>query len=346
MGMSKMRVVHPLRGPANASTVVRTVTRRRHRFGVRSAVGRALVLVLVLASSWVARAQAQTRVEVPDGCGSEAELRAELIRLLGPDAAQAALPRAMRITRGEQGEPGEQGDYALQLELDGESRALRDPDCRVLFKTAVVVAAAAVDPSLQDPAAARPRSDPNFAAKRAEAPAIDERDEASSSWLAGVAIGAGATVSLLPQAAVLVQLSGELAYGRFGVLLGARYMAPSTEDAGDERGVSIDGFGARLGGFHDPAPWLRLQAGIVADRLTGQGQGAAIRGDTDSGAAVALALDAAVTPLRVGSLRFSLGIGGHYALVRPSFEIAGYGRLYRVPEVGGSATAELGWAFR
>ncbi|HMI91329.1 MAG TPA: hypothetical protein VK509_08195, partial [Polyangiales bacterium] len=257
-----------------------------------------------------------------------------------PDAAQAALPRAVRITR------GERGGYALQLELDGESRALRDPDCRVLFRTAVVVAAAAVDPSLQQPVAARPRSDPDPDAKRSDAPAIAARDQASSHWHASVAIGAGAAVSLLPQAAVLVQLSGELANGGFGVLLGARYLAPSTEDAGDGRGVSIDGFGARLGGFHDPAPWLRLQAGIIADRLTGQGQGAAILGDTDSGAAVALALDAAVTPLRVGSLRFSLGIGGHYALLRPSFEIAGYGPLYRVPAVGGSATAEVGWAFR
>jgi hypothetical protein len=327
-----------LREPANASTVLRIVTRHRHRFALRSAVGCALVLVL--ASPGAARAQAQSRVDVPPGCGSEAELRSELVRLLGPAAAQTALPRAVRITR------GEQGDYALQLELEAESRALRDPDCRVLFKTAVVVAAAAVDPSLQDPAAEPRRSEPAPDAKRADPPARAEGDEASASWHAGVAIGAGAAVSLLPQAALLVQLSGELAYGGFGVSLGARYMAPSTEEAGDDRGVRIHGFGARLGGFHDPAPWLRLQAGMVADRLTGQGRGAAIREDTDSGLAVAFALDAAVTPLRVGALRFSLGIGGHYALVRPDFEIAGYGRVYRVPAVGGSATAEVGWAFR
>jgi hypothetical protein len=320
--------------------VLRIVTRHRHRFAVRSVVGCALVLVL--ASSGAARAQAPSRVEVPPGCGSEAELRSELVRLLGPDAAQTALPRAVRITR------GEQGDYALQLELEAESRALRDPDCTVLFKTAVVVAAAAVDPSLQDPAAAPRRSEPAAAtdAKRADEPASAERDRASSSWHAGVAIGAGAAVSLLPQAALLVQLSGELAYGGFGVSLGARYMAPSSEQAGGDHSVRIDGLGARLGGFHDPAPWLRLQAGIAADRLTGQGRGAAIREHTDSGLAVALALDAAVTPLRVGALRFSLGIGGHYALVRPDFEIAGYGRVYRVPAVGGSATAEVGWAFR
>jgi hypothetical protein len=299
-----------------------------------------LVLVLVLASLVVARAQAQSRVDVPRGCGSEAELRSGLIRLLGPAAAQDALPRALRIMR------GEQGDYALQLELDGESRALRDPDCRVLFKTAVVVAAAAVDPSLRDPAAARPRADSVPGVTSADLPQIAERDEASSSWYASVAIAGGAAVSLLPRAAALVQLSGELAYGGFGLLLGARYIAPSAEAAGDERGVSIDGLGARLGGFHDPAPWMRLQAGIVVDRLTGQGQGAAIAGQTDSGAVMALALDAAVTPLRVGSLRFSLAIGGHYALLRPSFEIEGYGRLYRVPAVGGSATAEVGWTFR
>jgi hypothetical protein len=297
--------------------------------GAEGAAGGARAFAFV---SWLVllsggHAQAQARFEVPAGCGSRAELRSELERLLEPDAVDAALPRSLHIAR------DDGGDYALRLELADDTREMRDPDCRVLFKTAVVVAAAAVDPRLQ--------REPAVADAAREQP---ERE--SASWHAGVALGAGAALALLPKPALLLQLSGELADGDFGVMLGARYLASASQDADGGRSVSIAGLGGRLAGFHDPAPWLRLQLGVIADRLSGEGGGAAIREASDSGLALAVAADAVLTPLRLGALRLSLGIGGHFALIRPSFEVDGYGPLYRVPAFGGSAIAELGWAFR
>jgi hypothetical protein len=75
---------------------------------------------------------------VPDGCGSLAEFRREIARLTGSPAADD-VPRSLLI---EALEAGRQG-YSLQLVLGDEVRTLRDLDCRVLFRSAVVIAAAA-----------------------------------------------------------------------------------------------------------------------------------------------------------------------------------------------------------
>jgi hypothetical protein len=119
-----------------------------------SSIARVLpsALCVLMLMAWApARSRAQDRVDVPEGCGSEQELRAELVQLLGAEGARAALPERLQITRA-----GE-GDYALSLELAGESRTMRDADCRALFKTAVVVAAAIVSPAQERSAAAQRR---------------------------------------------------------------------------------------------------------------------------------------------------------------------------------------------
>jgi hypothetical protein len=300
-----------------------------------------------------ARALAQDRVDVPEGCGSERELRAELLRLLGPEGAQAALPERLQISRA-----GE-GDYALSLELAGESRTMRDADCRALFKTAVVVAAAIVSPHKNE---APPRSASSVPLDEAPPPTAQdvsappprasqarsepERAGPAATWRGSAAIGAGGMISLLPQLAAMFELSGTLGYGDVGLALGARYLMPSEAQAGGARSVSIYGLGGRLLGFYEPADWVRLHAGIAADRLTGEGSGEALLQASDSGAAVAVALEAEAVPARFGDLRISIGIAAHYALVRPSFEIAGFGPLYRVPAAGGSAIVRGAWELR
>lgn len=311
---------------------------------------RTVLCALSIAVFAVVHARAQAEIDVPPQCGSDGELRSELERLLGPEKARKAWPRSLRITR------TDDADYALRLELAGESRAMRDADCRALFKTAVVVAAAAIDPNVRREPIAQPAPVAPAAPREARPepkpaspppPAEDDEEEADPVWSAGAAVGAGAAFSLLPSISPLVQLSGTLAYGRTGLVLSARYMAPVAQDGVGDRQVSIYGLGARLGAFHDPVPWLRLQTGLVLDRLTGKGSGGdAFEEATDSGVALALGLDAMVVPVRAGALRVGLGLGGHYAFTRPSFEVTGYGPLFRVPSFGGSAGIELGLEFR
>jgi hypothetical protein len=310
---------------------------------------------IVLAPLWMApsAAGAQARVDVPEDCGSEEELRSELRRLLGADAAPSAVPERLHIQR------DDDGMYGLTLQLRGEQRALRDPDCRALFKTAVVMAAAVVDPRVRaelerDPArnAAAPPAPPAERTAPAEAPA-DEPDAPDDDvapaehvpWRAGAWLGAGAAIALLPQLSPLLELSGTLARGRWGVALAGRYVSPSEERASDAYGVRIHGFGARLAALYDPAPLLRFQAGVALDYLAGRGLGSAVDDVSGSGTALALALEAAVVPLRLGQARLSLGVTGHYALVRPSFQITGHGEVYRTPSLGATLLARLGWEF-
>jgi hypothetical protein len=100
-------------------------------------------------------ALAQSRVTVPDGCGSEDEYHNELQRLTGASASDAG---AASVSI----EPLVEGGYELRLTLGDEQRTLRDPDCRVLWRSAIVIVAAAsrsraeIAPPAAPPAAAEP----------------------------------------------------------------------------------------------------------------------------------------------------------------------------------------------
>lgn len=287
-------------------------------------------------------------MEVPDGCGSEAELRAGLSRLLGAERAPDAAVERLQIVK------TDAGDYALSLEQGGESRALRDPDCRALFDAAVIVVAVAIDPSVQVPAV----QEPEQAAPSERAPEEEQEPEQESEQeperatseparvRAELALGGGAAIAILPALTPSLELSAAVAYGDFGLALLGRYLAPAEERAGATHGVEVFGLGARLLAFYDPARFARLSAGVAADLLEGEGLGSAVVGGTEAGAVLALALEAAATPARFGPLFISIAISGHYALVRPSFEITGYGEVFRVPAFGGSGAVRVGWELR
>jgi hypothetical protein len=304
--------------------------------------------IVVFAS---ALAHAQGRVEVPSGCGSEGELRAGLARLLGAERAADAAPERLRIVK------TDAGDYSLVLELAGESRALRDPDCRALFNAAVIVAAVTIDPSVQV-AGPPPAADPTPAPAAEPKPAVEptpvsepaaERSDPpreSPPVRGEITIGGGAMIAFLPALAPSLELSGALAYGDFGLALAARYLAPAEESAGGTHAVEVQGLGARLAAFYDPARFVRFSAGASADRLVGEGLGSAVRGSSEAGVALALVVEAEATPVRLPPFFISAAISGHYALTRPSFEIAGYGEVFRVPPIGGGGVVRLGWEFR
>lgn len=87
-------------------------------------------------------ALSQTRFEVPGGCGTEAEFRSEIERLTGSTAA-AGGPVSLVI----EALGARQGGYEMRLTVGDAPRVLRDPECRILFRSAIVITAAASRPA-------------------------------------------------------------------------------------------------------------------------------------------------------------------------------------------------------
>lgn len=106
----------------------------------------------------VPSALAQSRVSVPEGCGTPEEFGRDIERLTGAPAERAA---AAEVSIGRLAG----GAYELRLTLLDEQRTLRDPDCRVLWRSALVIVAAASRGPAADPAAGEePAAEPVTAA--------------------------------------------------------------------------------------------------------------------------------------------------------------------------------------
>ena len=297
-----------------------------------------IVLTCASLCSCVTSALAQISVDAPPGCGSEAELRGELSRLLGADAARAE-PLLLQIRTPE----SEDAEYALELEVQGEHRTLRDRDCRALFKAALVMVASAVEPSRVQAAAPETERAP------VHAPASTEEKRASDAapniaWRAHIDAGAGIALGVLPAPAPRFELSGGIEHGALGALLALHYLMPEEKRAADGHGVRAWALGGRVAATFAPVPFLRLGAGVEINRLRGTGLGSKSTG-SDSVWMVAPLVEAALVPLHEGPLRLELALDAHYALLRPSFEILGYGAVFQVARFGGSAVARVGWQF-
>lgn len=279
---------------------------------------------------------ARADIEVPERCGGESELRSELERLLGPARAQEAWPERLHI------EADDEGGYALELSMRGETRRVRDGDCRALFKSAVVMAAVAVDPSAAE-RSEQTESGPE-AKPEAQPEPEPENDSAPAPLRLSLALGGGAIVGAQPQLAPIAELSAALSYGSLGVSLGGRYLFESRASRGG-RAVDIDGIGGRLTALYEPIAVLRFAAGVALDFQQGQGVGAGVTGNGGTGTRVALVAEAEVRPLTFGQLWLAAALSGEFALARPSFEITGYGTVYRVPSLAGALVLRLGWEF-
>lgn len=313
------------------------------------------------------RAAAQASVVVPKGCGSEAELHAELARMLGPAAATSAVPKRLHI------EARAQGDYALSLELVGESRALHDADCRTLFRTAVVVAAAAIEPALNaqasnaqasdaqpEPMPAAPpvtqeSPDPSAQPSPADAPAANpetapepqlEPAKPSPRWTAEVALGGGGVVGMAPRLAPLFELSGYALRGTLGLALSVRLATQTEAEPSEGRGVGVSAVGTTLALRYAPVVRLFVEPGLALDRVAGEGLGAVVLGAPAAGLSFGVSLAAGGVVAQLGPIDISLVVSGRYNIVRPSFEIAGFGQVYRVGSFAGSGIVRVGWAFR
>jgi hypothetical protein len=291
--------------------------------------------------------------DIPPDCGSEPEFRAELDRLVGSDA-ERAFPTSLRIRGG-----GASGEFTLALEVGGRARELTHADCRVLFRSALVVAAASVrdeqpePPATSEPAApastppppsAPPPSAPAPNVPPPAPPSPPARSEGGPPLRGSAAVGAGVALGVLPGVSGAFELRGGLSMGRFGASFAARYL-PARSASAEGRSVDIQGVGLRLAGSFALGPAVVLSAGVDADWLSGIGSTGVAAPRTDSAWAVAPSLEFALIPFRTEHLAVEAAIEGRLALQRPTFEVTGFREVYEVPSLGMFGLARGVWRF-
>jgi len=292
-------------------------------------LGRWVALVLLVGG--LARAQEsggitapRTPFELPVECGTEAEFRTELTRLVGPDV-ERAWPSTLRIT----------GDatagYRLTLDVAENRREFEHSDCRVLFRSALVVAAASVQTAEVAPPPPAPVPPPAAVPPTREQPAAEKTDGPTLRATAGA--GAGVAVGVVPgaTAAFEARLGGEL--GAFGVVIGGRYFLPRYVEV-EGRGVDIQGFGLQVAFRVEPIELLALSAGFDADLLVGKGTAEIEVPLEDSAWTLAPSLELALIPINTRHLSVELAVSGRVAVQRPVFEVTGFRTLYQVPPFG------------
>jgi hypothetical protein len=309
----------------------------------------AFVLLLVASQ---AHAQSDS-FSLPPQCGTPGEFRQGLTRLLGAEA-ERAWPVSLLIAQ----EPTT-GWYRLRLELQAGPRELQHADCRVLFRSALVIAAATVDPTVRLDEGSEPAGAP--ALTRTPPPAhaaAAKTTHASSRSLAtpapgpaerqrietSIAAGTAAALGLLPGASLALELRGGISAGALGALVTARYYAPSST-AASGRTVVIQGAGLRAAAAFSPSRLVELSLGVAADWLVGQGRAGIADPRQDSAWALAPSLELALVPLRSSSFSLELAAEGRWNLERPVFEVTGFREVYTVPEVGLLTGARGVWHF-
>jgi hypothetical protein len=285
--------------------------------------------------------------DIPPDCGSEPEFRAELVRLVGSDA-ERAFPTSLRIRAGEAS-----GEFTLVLEVGRRARELTHADCRVLFRSALVVAAASVKneqpepPPAVEPAAPAPAPPTPAPPPRAPTPAPappPARTESGQPLRGSAAVGAGIALGVLPGLSGAFELRGGLSVGPFGASLAGRYL-PARSASAEGRSVDIQGVGFRLAGSVELGSAVVLSAGVDADWLSGSGSTGVAVPRTDSAWAVSPSLELALIPFRTEHLAIEMAVEGRLALQRPAFEVTGFREVYEVPSLGMFALARGVWRF-
>jgi hypothetical protein len=273
---------------------------------------------------------AQSRFDVPPDCGSQAEFSSELERLLGGQAPHAE-PLSVVI------DGGDGADYRLQIVLREGAREIRHADCRTLFRSAVVVAAAYYERERRRHPAAS-----GAVPARETRPHQKPAPERSVSFEPRVAAGVGATLGPLPGAAPLFELSLGVVRDRVGFMLAGRYLSGTEERKASRHGVLINALGARALVSFEPWDRLHAAAGAAVYRLNGHGRGTA-QPLSDATYTVEPVLEISAVLLRSESLELELGVGAHFAAVRPRFLIGGFGEVYEVPTFGGEGLFRIIW---
>ncbi|HSU41893.1 MAG TPA: hypothetical protein VLJ38_20075, partial [Polyangiaceae bacterium] len=273
----------------------------------------------------------------------------ELERLAGADASRAR-PSLVRIEH-----DAGSGTYRLTLEVAGQHRELTHTDCRVLLRSAAVISAASVKVDAPPPVVAPVASSPPQAMSsspsvtRQDAPPVTEPHARSSEptrRLHGhVAVGGGIAVGVVPAATPAAEVRGGISRGAWGATLAGRYFAPQSATV-EGRVADIRGYGLRAAGVLAPTTWLSVSLGLDIELLVGRGRDGVAVPATDSAWTLAPSAELAAIPIQNEHLALELAVLGRVALVRPVFEVGGFGALYRVPSLGMAALARGVWRFR
>ena len=190
---------------------------------------------------------------VPSPCGNELDFRRDLSELAGLSSAPL-VPTVVRIIL------AEPALYRLHLEVAGEVREIADPDCRVLLRTAVVIAAAAargetvtsaptelghepIEPILPPMA---PAPEPAMARPDAVIPRVSAaQNPPLGAGVFGVAAGIGISAGILPGASAVLELRAGLDPDPVGLALMVRYW-PGSGTERNGRSIHVTGLGGRI----------------------------------------------------------------------------------------------------
>lgn len=122
----------------------------------------------------------------------------------------------------------------------------------------------------------------------------------------------------------------------WGLALALRHW-PERGETRDGRSVLVSATGGRAAALIRVAPALDVLGGIELNRLIGEGS-ANVRGPaSDVAWQLAPILGANFITMDIGYLRLELGALARLSLVRPRFEVTGFGTLYRAPALGADA---------
>lgn len=325
----------------------------------RSSAG---VQVLWLATALLGppeRPAVEFRWDAPAGCPGEAEVTAELERLLGGPLVGRGGQRVTAIARVRQ-EPGAGYDLRLWTVRDEGTlqRSLVHAECEAVAKAAALIAAMAIDPSALDrvgeaKAAAEvaaeattvtdpeppPLAEPEVKTEvKTEAPAsvpspAPGRGPRARALRGAVRVGAGVAYGDLPGVGALTRMTAALVWPRARLELEASYgpVRKARYQDREDRGVDLQMATATLRGC---SVWrvrrvdFPICGGAEIGAMYGRGVGFAL---TNEGRLLFAALQATAMVLFAPHPRVALGatVEGAVHVARPRFVVEGVGEVYR-----------------
>ncbi|MBA3548492.1 MAG: hypothetical protein H0T76_18575 [Nannocystis sp.] len=306
------------------------------------------------------------RWDAPPGCPSEAEVVAQLERLLGGPLAERRGARLTAIARVRQ-EPG--GAWDLRLWTVSEQgtlqRSLVHERCDMLASAGVFIAAMAIDPLAgermvdgaevaavvaeaqpvpdpEPPPQVEPEPEPPPELPRIEPtptpPMIEPPRQ--SALRGGLRLSAGVAYGDLPGVGPTLRLTPSLVWPRLRIELEGAYMPlRKTREASDSsRGVDLQLAAGALRAcpvFHFFKKILEFPicGGVEFGAMYGRGVGYPIEKDARQLWAALHLMPMLLLQVHRRVVLFA-GVEGFVALARPRFEVEGAGALYRAPAGG------------
>lgn len=303
------------------------------------------------------------RWDAPAGCPAEAEVVAQLERLLGGPLAQRRGERLTAIARVRQ-EPGGTWDLRLWTVSDAGTlqRSLSHERCDMLASAGVFIAAMAIDPLAGErlvdgaevaavAAEAQPVADPEPPPPPPPPPVVEPPAPAPPAAKpprnrprGALRLSAGVAFGDLPGVGPTLRLTPVLLWPRLRIEFEAAYIpVRTTRLASDSsRGVDLQ----LAAGAVRACPVFRrgmlefpVCGGVEFGAMYGRGVGYPVEYDARQFWAALHLMPMLLIEVHRRVALFA-GVEGFVALVRPRFEVAGDGALYRAP--GGGVRGLLG----